>query len=94
MKPSETKPTKEEILEKHTKDSQWYPPVCDTRVLKAMQEYADLYHKAETEKLLPSDEEMYEEAKDNYRPDDTAYCIDIFRYGAKWFRDKIKDQLK
>jgi hypothetical protein len=45
MKPSETKPTKEEILEKHTKDSQWYPPVCDTRVLKAMQEYADLYHK-------------------------------------------------
>ena len=45
MKTSEPKQTKEEILEKHTKDSQWYAPVCDARILKAMQEYAEAYHK-------------------------------------------------
>ena len=45
MKASEPKPTKEEILEKHTKDSQWYAPVCDARILKAMQEYAEAFHK-------------------------------------------------
>ena len=43
MKTSEL--TKEEILEKHTKDSQWYAPVCDARILQAMQEYAESYHK-------------------------------------------------
>ena len=29
-----------EILRKHTKDSQWYAPVCDERILRAMEEYA------------------------------------------------------
>jgi hypothetical protein len=33
--------SKEEILKKHTEDSQWYPPVCDARIYKAMDEYAN-----------------------------------------------------
>jgi len=32
--------TAEEILHEHVKDSQWYAPVCDKRVIEAMEEYA------------------------------------------------------
>ncbi len=53
--------TKEEILNKYVKDSQWYAPVCDSRIHSAMQEYSDQQNaelKKENEELKMQIESM------------------------------------
>ena len=97
------KPTKDEILNKYyggqsiSMEGVKHKRIWFDDALKAMQEFAEAYHKEKLRELLPNDEEIKVEfTKESYHYE-TGRHYKILKdriFGAKWMRDKIKNHLK
>lgn len=51
--------TPKEILDKHTRDSQWYAPCCDNMIIAAMEEYARQYRMCALASENPCSEQCF-----------------------------------